>query len=118
MKTLRFATGLILVLAGCTNNAPAAVCPAPADVAPASVGGPAYVADLTQRLASGDRENSITEAIGEIRSKAPELDPTAITDILIAADCPNAAALPDQSEAAVNARIATLRAQVEQILGT
>lgn len=116
MKTIMVALCLGLVLAGCANEAPAVECPVPADVAPASIGGAAYVTGLTARLAGDDRENSITEAIGEIRSKAPELGSAAIVDILIAADCPNAVAMPDRSETAVRARIAAFRAQVEQLL--
>lgn len=117
MKNLAAMTGLALLLAGCSNSSSPTTCPAAVDVAPASLGGEAFVTGLTRRLAGGDRENSITEAIRQIHDKAPQLDSNAIADILIAADCPNAAALPDQSEAAINARIATFRAQVEALLG-
>lgn len=115
MKTLS-ATGFALLLAGCAQPAAPLTCPDPAAVAPPAIGTP-YIHDLTARLAGPDRENSIALAIAEIHARAPVLDSMAVTDILIAADCPNSLAQPDDSDANDRARIAAFRAQVDQIIG-
>lgn len=117
MKMLVFAGGLVLLLAGCGQARTAVQCPDPAEVAPPSIGGASYVAGLTMRLAGPDRENSISEAIAAMRRADAALDASEITDILIAADCPNVALLPGGSEDAARARIAAFRAQVDALLG-
>ena len=108
----------LLLLGACGQSSTKITCPDPATVAPPSIGGAAYVSELTGRLAGPDRENSITEALAEIRRRDPSLDSTAVTNILVAADCPNAVAKPDHDAQAVRARIAAFRAQVDQLQGT
>ncbi len=116
MTRMIAAAGLALLLGGCVQSAAPVQCPDPAAVAPASIGGAAFVAGLSGRLAGPDRENSITEAIGAIHQRDPSLGADRITDILIAADCPVAASRPDNGAAADRARIAGFRAQVDQLL--
>jgi hypothetical protein len=108
---------LAILLAGCGDVTARVQCPDLSSVAPASIGGAAYVRGLSERLAGPDRENTVTEAVAEIERRGPRLGSDAITNILIAADCPNAAARPNRSEAADRARTAEFRAQVQQILG-
>lgn len=115
MKLL-VATVPILLIAGCIQARAPVHCPDPARVAPASIGGVAFVANLTGRLAGPDRENVVAEAISEMRKTAPDMSNEAITNVLIAADCPVAAAKPDHDAAADRDRIATFRAQIDQIL--
>ena len=69
------------------------------------------------RLAGGDRENTITEAIGEIHRMAPQLDANEITDLLLAADCANAARDESEAPEVTKQRMATLRAQVTALIG-
>jgi hypothetical protein len=107
----------LTLLAGCAARAPALQCGDPGAVAPANVGGAAFVNDLTGRLAGPDRENVIEEAIATIHQREPGLSIDAITDILIAADCPNALSKPYHDANADRARIAAFRAQVDQIIG-
>ena len=106
----------LLLLGGCGQAASQLTCPDPAGIAPPSIG-TAFIADLTGRLAGPDRENSIVEAIAEIHRHDPSLGSATVTNILIAADCPNALARPDRGAAADRARIAGFRAQVDQLLG-
>jgi hypothetical protein len=105
-------------LAGCGQQQPQAQiqCPDRSAILPASVGGPAFVQGLTARLAGPDRENTIVWAITEMHRRAPQLGGDVITDVLIAADCPNAIGKPDHSEAADRTRIKEFRAQVDQLL--
>jgi hypothetical protein len=105
-----------LSLGGCAGDAPAMQCPDPAAVAPPSIG-TSFITGLSARLAGPDRENTIAEAIAEMHRRNPKLGSSVITDVLIAADCPVAAAQPDHDEAADRARIAGFRAQVDQLLG-
>lgn len=56
------------------------------------------------------------EAIGEIRRADATMYPDAITNVLIAADCPVAAARPHRR--GNRERIAYLGAQVDQSLGS
>jgi hypothetical protein len=112
-----FVAGSVLLIAGCGEAQTAAQCPDSVDVAPPSIGGASFVTGLTMRLAGPDRENSISEAIAAMRRADPALDASEITDILIAADCPNVAAQPGGSENADRARIAAFRAQVVELLG-
>ena len=106
----------LLVLVGCAR-APAPVqCANPTEVAPNSIGGAQFLQGLTAKLAGGDRENTIVEAIGEIRHRDPALTNDAITDIIIAADCPNSAARAGHDDPAVRADLAALRAQVEPLV--
>lgn len=105
-----------LLLAGCGKPAPAVQCPVPADVAPASIGA-AYVEGLTATLAGPDRENSIAAAIAEMHARDPSIDADTLTDILVAADCPNALARPDRDINAVRDQTNAFRTQVEQVLG-
>ena len=105
-----------LLLTGCGKPAPAVQCPIPADVAPASIGA-AYVQGLTARLAGPDRENSIALAIAEMHTRDPSIDADTITDILIAADCPNTLARPDHDINAVRDQTNAFRTEVEQVLG-
>lgn len=112
----------IALLGGC-GQPPARVprgvhCPDAAGVAPGAIGGAAFVANLTGRLAGSDRENVVAEAVAEMRRAAPDIGDAAITNVLIAADCPLAAARPDHDAAADRDRIATFRAQIAQILAT
>lgn len=107
-----------VLVTGCAREPAPIDCPSAAAVAPAAIGGAAYVAGLTDRLAGADRENVILEAIGEMRHADPAMRSDAITNVLIAADCPVAAARPDHTAAASRARIAHLRAQVDQLLGS
>lgn len=112
------ATAAASLLTGCAASAPQArnECPDPWAVAPPSVADAAYMEGLTERLAGPDRENTIVQAIGEVHRRAPQAGNDTITNILIAADCPNVARKPDHSEAAERDRIAGFRAQVDQIL--
>ena len=107
----------LLLLGACGQSSKQLTCPDPSSVAPPSIGA-AFVNNLTTRLAGPDRENSITEAIGEIHRRDPSLDATAVTNILVAADCPNVMAQPDHDANADRARIAVFRAQVDQLLGS
>lgn len=106
-----------LPLAGGCGAAPRTQvqCPAFADVAPAAIGSD-YLADLSHRLAGPDRANTVATAVADMRGRAPTLTADELTDILIAADCPNAIARPDHGIAADRARIAAFRAQVMTIM--
>lgn len=115
MADIRIAGGLALLLLAACGKSPVPACPDPASVAPPTIGA-AFVTNLTTRLALGDRENTIAEAITALRKRDPSLDSTTITDILIAADCPNALAKSDNEPDADRARIAAFRAQVAQLL--
>ena len=105
-----------LFLCSCSPSRPPIACPYPASVAPASIGGPSAVTGLTSRLAGPDRENTIDEAAARFRKRDPSITNSAITDIVIAADCPNmmASGIPDAQ--AERARISAIRAQVSGIL--
>ena len=116
MQWILLATCAALPLCGCGKPAQVVQCPDLAAVTPASID-PALVGGLTARLAGPDRENTITEAVAEIHARDRSLDADAITDILIAADCPNDLARPDHDIAAVRDRTAAFRAEVDQILG-
>lgn len=116
MQRILPAAGLALLLASCSGAADVAQCPDPAAVAPASIGA-SYVAGLSQQLAGPDRENSITVAIADLHRRDPKLDSTAITNILIAADCAVVSAKPDHDDATDRARVSGFRAQVDQLLG-
>ncbi len=83
--------------------------------APPAIGA-GYLGGLTGRLAGGDRANSIYEAVFEIHRRVPSIDADGLTNILIAADCPNVRANPALDDAAIRDRIATFRAQVGQAL--
>ncbi|MES2020040.1 MAG: hypothetical protein V4460_01940 [Pseudomonadota bacterium] len=113
-----FLGSLALFLGGCSSSKPITVvgCPDAAAVAPASIGGAGYVAGLTGRLGGGNRENVVEEAVKEMRRMDPAISPDAMTNVLIAADCPLAVARPDHDASADRARIAQFRAQIDQIL--
>lgn len=115
MAELRIVAGLALLFLSACGKSPVPACPDPASVTPPTIG-TAFVTNLTARLALGDRENTISEAITAIRQRDPSLDATTITDILVAADCPNALAKSDNEPDADRARIAAFRAQVDQLL--
>ncbi len=107
-----------LFVCGCSAAPQAQVqCPVLADVAPPAIGSD-YLVDLGHRLAGPDRANTIVTAISDMRTRAPTLTADEMTDILIAADCPNANARPDHDIAADRARIAAFRAQVLELMGT
>lgn len=108
---------LALLLAACSAPAPQA-CPVAASVVPPALGGDAYLRGLTDRLAGTDRENAITEAVSDMEQRAPTLTSEERIDILIAADCPNAAASPYRTEVSERARIAAFRSEVNQIVDT
>ncbi|MDR7258630.1 hypothetical protein J2X47_002820 [Sphingomonas sp. BE270] len=118
MRYLAMTASLGMVLGGCAPPSKPVGCPDPAAVAPASIGGASYVAGLTGRLSGPDRENVIAEAIAEIHRADPGMSADAITNVLIAADCPVAAAKPDHTESADRQRIGQFRAQVDQLLGS
>ncbi len=102
----------LLMASGCAAEpAQKAQCPAFADVAPPMIGAD-YLEDLSHRLAGPDRANTVVTAVADIRTRAPNLSADEVTDILIAADCPNAAAKPMHDLAAERANIAAFRAQV------
>lgn len=105
---------LLGLLIGCGQRSEPA-CPVIADLVPASVDA-AYVSTLTRRLAGDDRENSITEAIAELRRRDPKIAADTITNILIAADCPNVITEPNSEIDHERERVARLRAQVEVLL--
>lgn len=105
----------LLLTAGCGRQAESATCPSARDLAPSSV--PAgYLDDLTARLAGPDRENSISEAVARMHRTAPQLTASEVTDILIAADCPNTST-SDDDVASMRARIAEFRGQVDVLMG-
>src|SRR5690606_4043497 len=106
---------LLALAGGCSNNPAETSCAVATDIAPSTIS-PRYIADLTVRLAGGDRENTITEAVGRIHTLAPHLDADEIADILIGADCVNATRGQSQDPAVAKQRMATLRAQVETLL--
>lgn len=108
-------TSISLLFAACTSPAPQA-CPDSSAVVPPTLGGAAYLRGLTDRLAGGNRENAISEAMADMQQRAPKLTSDERLDILIAADCPNAAASPYRTEASERARIAAFRGEVEQIV--
>ncbi len=107
----------VLLLAGGCATAPKAQvqCPAFADVAPPAIGSD-YLEGLSQRLAGPDRANTVATAVADMRTRAPTLTADQMTDILIAADCPNAIARPNHDLAADRARIAAFRAQVMTLM--
>jgi hypothetical protein len=107
----------LALLAGCARAGPPAQCPDLAATVPPSIGAP-FVTGLGSRLAGPDRENVIAGAIAEIRRRDPSIGTDGIVDILIAADCPNVLARPEQDINADRDRIAAFRAQVEQGPGT
>ena len=116
MSRISIALLAITLASGCSSDKHETSCTIAADIAPASIS-PGYIADLTMRLAGGDRENAITEAVAQIHQKAPELDADEIADILIAADCANAARGQSEDPAVTKQRLATFRAQVVTLLG-
>ncbi len=116
MNRILMAAGLTLLLCGCGRRDDGVQCPDVAAVAPASIGVP-FVANLTGQYAGPDRETSILEAITQIHQRDPSLDADTITNILIAADCPNALKRPDHDISAVRDSDGAFRAQVDQILG-
>jgi len=105
-----------LLLCGCSAGRHDAGCPPVSDAVTSQVGEP-FVAGLTLRLAGSDRENAISEAVAEIHRKAPSLDADEVADVLIAADCPNAAKGEGGDPAATESRLAEIRAQVLAVLG-
>jgi len=107
----------LLLAGGCAAAPKTQVqCPAFADVAPPAIGSD-YLMDLSHRLAGPDRANTVTTAVADMRSRVPTLTADEMTDILIAADCPNAIAGPDHDLAADRARIAAFRAQAMTLMG-
>ena len=112
MKAMPF---LLLALCSCSAPKAQVQCPAFVDVAPAAIPSD-YLEDLSQRLAGPDRANTVVTAVADMQKRAPTLTPDEMTDILIAADCPNAAAKPDHDIAADRARIAAFRAQVNTLM--
>ncbi len=77
---------VVLATAACAPK-PAAQCPDPAAVAPASVGGAAEVQSLAGMLSGPDQENAVNAGAQELHRRDPHLSKDQITDILIAADC-------------------------------
>lgn len=110
-------TPALFFLAACTSPPPLP-CPDASAVVPAVLGGDAYFRGLTDRLGGTDRENTITEALADMQKRAPTLTSDERIDILIAADCPNAAASPYRTEASERARIAAFRGEIGQIVGS
>ena len=116
MSRISIALVAALLVSGCSSEKHEANCTIASDIAPSSIS-PGYIADLTMRLAGGDRENTISEAVSQIHQKAPEMDADEIADILIAADCANAAQGQSEDPAVTKQRLATFRAQVVTLLG-
>lgn len=112
MKALCLLTATIL-LSACSAHSTSARCASAADLSPDLDA--AWFADLSARLAGPDRENSISEAIFNLRRTHPEFNSTMVEDVLIAADCP-AATRAGLSADGAKGRIADLRAQVDQIM--
>ncbi len=116
MKNAAAVMSLVVILSACSKATQPVQCPDPTTVVPASVG-VSYVAGLTSRLAGPDRANTISEAIAEIHARDPSIDADGLTNILIAADCPNVAAKPGHSGEVDRDQITNFRAQVDQLLG-
>jgi hypothetical protein len=110
-KTILALTATLLL--GACSHGQAAICPQASDLSPSL--DDAWFADLSVRLAGPDRQNTIIEAIHTLHRTHPEFGSTIIADVLIAADCP-AATKATLSEGDAKARIATLRAQIDEAL--
>jgi hypothetical protein len=106
-----------LLLCSCSPSKLPIACPDPALVAPASIGGASAITALTGPLAGPDRVNTIKEAAARFRKRDPSITNSAITNFIIAADCPNLMASGAPSAQAERARISAIRAQVTSILG-
>jgi len=105
-----------LLLCGCSRQESAGQCAPLSSVVPKSIN-PELAAGFTARFAGPDRANSIAEAITQIHAADPSLNADQITNILIVADCPNAAASGAQDEAGTRTRLGRFRAQVVTLLG-
>lgn len=105
-----------LLLCNCSSSELPIACPDPALVAPTSIGGASAVTGLTGPLAGPDRVNTISGAAARFRKLDPSITNSAITNIIIAADCPNLMASGAPSAKVERARIAAVRAQVSSIL--
>jgi hypothetical protein len=105
-----------ILLGSCSPSKLPIACPDPALVAPASIGGASAVTGLTALLNGPDRLNTIKGAAARFRKRDPSITNSVITDIIIAADCPNLMASGVPSAHDERARIAATRAQVTSIL--
>lgn len=104
------------LLCSCNLSKPPIACPDPALVAPASIGGASAVTGLTSPLSGPGRENTIKEAAARFRKRDSRITNSEITNIIIAADCPNLMASGAPSAQEKRARISVVRAQVTSVV--
>jgi hypothetical protein len=116
MRIALFAASATLLLMSCADGGKLPRCGDGYSVASPAIG-KAFVRDLTSRLAGPDRENTIAEAIRQMRSKDPTIATDDVVDVVIAADCPNVTARADADRSSDLAHVAALREQVYALLG-